>query len=113
MNNRIIAGRILALIVVLILVFACVGFFLSGGSTPAHALEISCTPVQANFAPDNVVKNGHSLDQNDLYTRHLNCAGESNLESSTGKSDEQSVQTVDTEIPATSTQVSPPTVSTP
>lgn len=32
---------------------------------------------QANYAPDSLVKNGHAIDQNDLYTRHMGCPGES------------------------------------
>lgn len=31
---------------------------------------------QADFHPDSVVKNGHSIDQNDLYTRHQICDGD-------------------------------------
>ena len=31
---------------------------------------------QANFAPDSLVKNGHTIDADDLYTRHMECKGD-------------------------------------
>jgi len=103
MNNRIIVGRILLLIVALILTFACLGYFLSGGTKPAHALE---NPVQVY---SNCVNPGQfwansDIDQQKYLAIFLHyCTRVGDGEVSQAKAERKTAK-----IPATSTQTSPP-----
>lgn len=57
------------------LISATISVFLAATtSTNSFAVNKDCR--QADFNPDYVVKNGHSLDSNDLFTRHMVCGGE-------------------------------------